>query len=243
MEVFKHEVRYPGMKEYGPMFGPSFQYLLDGRFNSALSGQLRVRLNYMTSTNKGIKIEDSSYKTTKNYTDFVVALGLEARLGSVFSVAPYMGVGQRDLSDESDYYGEYDSKVSYTYLPIGADWKLSLPHGWGVAFNTELDVVLDGKNTTYQDNTQSYGNAYYGWYDKDEWSTDLDSGYGLRLSAKGEKNFGKVGIFVEPFYRYWNVDKSDKWTGYKSGSGTVYWTCYTPKHSTREFGIRFGVSF
>jgi hypothetical protein len=251
LEFSDYEYEEPGhMKVYGSMSGLSVQYLLDGRFNESLSGQLRARYHYMSSASEDLTYEGSyivsgeklKYKgDTFRYNDFVLALGVEARLTQKFSTAPYIGFGYRYHVDEKDSMpGDYEREQVYYYMPVGADWKLSMPHGWGVAFNTEVDFLLSGENTTH----------LYDRYGRDQkLKFRQTSGYGLRFSVKGEKDFGKVKAFVEPFYRYWNIAESDSQEGdlYCCTVGTTeIWVrtpLYEPKNNTKEFGLKIGVSF
>ena len=239
-EVSSYEYKEPGlMKLSGMMYGFSTEYLNNGgvgRIKGSVPIQLRGRLNYMRGddiTYDGSYHSGGSLKNTGKsgyFFDTAFLGGAELKLGGNFSAAPYMGLAYRYLIDNDDGGpGDYKRKQTYIYLPIGADWKKPLPSGWSLAINTELDVLLRGDNT-------SYVKHYYG--------TNLkfkqDSGWGLRLSVKTEKDFKAVGVFVEPFYRYWDIAKSNS---VRYTYGGLLHEAWEPKNRTNEYGLKFGVTF
>jgi hypothetical protein len=145
-------------------------------------------------------------------------------------------LGYRYLVDEDDK-SPYDWKreQTYLYLPIGADWKLSLASDLRLSFNTELDVLLRGKNTAHLDFSDLGVNF------RKNINLRQTSGHGLRFAAKVEKDFGNVGVFVEPFYRYWSIAKSDTKLVAEDGDDSLFY--FEGKNNTRELGVRIGVSF
>ena len=68
-----------------------------------------------------------------------------------------------------------------------------------------------------------------------------NSGYGMRGSIIIKKQTDRVSYAIEPFIRYWNIDKSDvqNWTFY----GTVIGTAWEPKNESTEIGVRFMIGF
>jgi hypothetical protein len=242
------------------MYGLSLQYLGDGLLDGLLpqnksgnlSGQLRARLDVMFKPDETWEPTDTIKIKATDYRDYDLALaaGLEARLGERFSAAPYLGLGflhntMKVSTTVTDYevypsyylhYQEYNAKdkVENTlfYLPIGADWKWSLPRDWKLTLNTELDVFLylKYKNSRSRHDIDYYVNYLYpnssyseisDEKEKSSYTKSLDF-YRFNLAFKAEKNFGKVGVFVEPFYRGY----SD--TEYLTGSG--------------EYGLRAGIT-
>lgn len=232
-----YQYKEPGlMKVYGPMYGVSVSFL-NTTDSPNPQGQLRGRFDYMRSrtedlTYDGAFMDGTPYKykgDTFWFFDTMVAGGLEDRVAEKFSVAPYLGLGWRNHVDKKDPEpGDYKRKQTYLYLPIGIDWKIFPTRGLELSFNTELDVLLRGKNTTYLG-----GEAM---------EFAQNSGYGLRFSTKLEYNFGKAGIFVEPFFRYWNIADSETKCYYLPDYNATF--CgLEPKNNTREFGMKIGVSF
>jgi hypothetical protein len=227
-EVSSYEYKEPGLMKYtGTMYGVTADYLNSGgvgRIKQTTPIQLRARLNYMQGKLKydGAYMSGGSlkYSGEKHYfVDTIFAGGLEAKLGENSSVSPYLGFGYRYLQDKGDAHpASYKREQVYYYLPMGADWKITPATTWMISFNTEFDILLRGENTTHLGGEMEFRQK---------------SGYGLRASAKVEKNLQSVGIFAEPFFRYWNISESD----------TNQYGFYEPKNRTQEFGLRIGASF
>lgn len=243
LEIANYEYKEPGvMKLYGTMVGLYFQYVVDGGVDKPVGGQFRTRFNYMYGsdlTYDGGYISNGRHYPLERddetvwYFDWVLAGGPRFGKG-VFSVAPYVGFGIRYHVDEnegpvvSDYghrVGEYERRQLYLYSPLGADWKFSLPQGWKVIVNTELDYLWYGY---HESDMSDFGEGTLQFVQ--------DEGYGLRLSAKVEKKWGGAGFFVEPYYKYWNIDDSDTDCSWRA-------CYYEPKNNTREVGLRFGAKF
>ncbi|MDR2207712.1 MAG: hypothetical protein LBE22_01885 [Azoarcus sp.] len=244
-EISDYEYKEPGvMKVSGTMYGFTFQYLNNGgvgRIKESMPVQLRARFNYMYNDDLDydggffdpITGTEGPFKrggVTQQFVDMAFAGGFESKLGQNFSVSPYAGLGYRYLKDDNDgvvtidYGGvtydihDYKREQTYYYLPIGADWKMPLSSGWKFAANTELDILLRGENTSHVNGKLKFRQK---------------SGHGLRFSVKFEKDFMTVGsVFAEPFFRYWNISRSNTQSGY-----------YEPKNRTEEFGLRVGFSF
>jgi hypothetical protein len=144
-----------------------------------------------------------------------------------FYISPYLGFGYRYLldKDDKDPY-DYKREQTYWYLPMGADFKMPLGSGWRLAANTEIDILLRGENKTHLFDGAKFRQK---------------NGYGLRASVKVEKNLQSVGVFVEPFYRYWNISKSN--TKLVTDGGVPVGYFLEPKNRTQEFGLRVGASF
>jgi len=234
-EVSSYEYKEPGVMKYsGTMYGLTAEYLNNGgvgRIKQTMPIQLRGRVNYMQGKLKYdgayMSGEPLKFSGQKNYfVDTIFAAGMEARVNEKFSVSPYLGLGYRYLQDKGDAHpASYKREQTYLYLPIGADLKIYPATTWMVSFNTELDILLRGEN-------KSHVSEWFG----EDLKFRQKSGYGLRLSAKIEKNFQSVGVFAEPFYRYWDIKRSDIETN-------AYGAFVEPKNKTNEFGMRIGVSF
>ncbi|MCL2161107.1 MAG: hypothetical protein FWH56_04370 [Betaproteobacteria bacterium] len=254
-EISSYEYKEPGlMKLSGTMYGVSAEYLNNGgvgRIKNSIPIQLRGRFNYMqgdlqydghvANIYTGERWSYKAEKKEKNYFfDTAFLGGVEFKLSEKLSVSPYSGFGYRYLLDDNSSESSknpypHKRKQTYYYMPIGADWKVPLASGWSLAFNTELDVLLRGKNTTNR-----YQTRYNPYSENSERNYRQKSGYGLRLSAKAEKNLQSVGVFAEPFFRYWDIAKSNtiRW----EDGGYIY-ESHEPKNKTTEYGLRVGVSF
>lgn len=130
------------------------------------------------------------------------------------------GLAYRYLKDHlnKDPSG-YLRESNYVYMPFTGE--LRFKGGvWAVDLRGELDYLLFG----WQESHMQQGTLRH----------DQTEGYGIRLSAKVQVNLDghKSGIFVEPFYRYWDISDSESRGGYLE-----------PHNTTREVGVRVGIAF
>lgn len=244
-EASSYEYTEPGAKTDGIMAGFSLQYL-DPR------SLVRARVTYMTGSDLESNIDayhdSDGYQPAEKrsgekhrFYDWVLAVGGEARLGGITSVAPYIGVGYRRFLDKTwDLsYHNPERKQECWYWPLGADWKLAPTRNFRLVFNTELDYVSSCGTRV----------SRYREYDVDEWG-DLEEksstfrhedGYGAKLSIKAEIDFGRISVFAEPFYRYQHIPRSNSKL-VEDSHGYVH-SVYFPKNETQEVGIKLGIAF
>ncbi|MCL2644228.1 MAG: hypothetical protein FWD51_02080 [Betaproteobacteria bacterium] len=240
-EVSRYEYKEPGiMKLSGTMVGFSAEYLNSGgvgRIGKSVPIQLRARVNHMYGEldyDGGLQDMHGNYmgpyKSSRNrnqFIDMIFAGGLEFKLTEGFSVSPYLGVGYRYLVDKADgeYYGfiyvrGHKREQTYYYIPVGLNWKISPAPSWRLTLNNEFDYLVRGENTTTT------------YHPTEEISFRQTSGYGFRSAVKVERDLRSVGLFAEPFFRYWNIKESNVVNGWVE-----------PKNRTQEYGLRIGVSF
>ncbi|MBF0619041.1 MAG: hypothetical protein HQL19_02610 [Candidatus Omnitrophica bacterium] len=156
---------------------------------------------------------------------------------------PYTGVGYRflrnDTSKKSGSYvlggttyivSGYRRISQYYYLPLGLEVRKAFLQSWTLGGNLEYDYLLKGAQASY---TPHSANASV--------SNSQRHGQGYRASVKLEKDFTHVGISVEPFVRYWQLQKSDfACSDYVTGG------CFgmiEPANVTQEVGVKMGVIF
>tara|TARA_B100000085_G_C18512829_1_gene500422 strand:- start:279 stop:1115 length:837 start_codon:yes stop_codon:yes gene_type:complete len=153
-------------------------------------------------------------------------LSTSSRVGAN-DLLPYIGLGYRDLLDDSGFKTSstnhlgYDRLSKYYYVPIGAIWyisdRLSLKSQYNYFLEGKqisfLNEILPNTYTVNPENTQRLG-----------WGIDLT------LRSKLNKKWSTYG-----FFRSWNVEDSDS----VSCSALVY--CMEPKNQTHEIGA--GISY
>ena len=140
---------------------------------------------------------------------------------------PYIGVGYRDLLDDSGFKTSstnhlgYDRLSQYYYIPVGAIWYISD----SLSLKSQYNHFIEGKQTSFLNevlpniyainpiNTQRLG-----------WGIDLT------LRSKLNKKWSYYG-----FYRSWGIEDSDL----ASCSPLIY--CMEPKNKTHELGA--GISY
>ena len=140
---------------------------------------------------------------------------------------PYIGVGYRDLLDDSGFKTSstnhlgYDRLSQYYYIPLGAIWYISE----SLSLKSQYNHLIEGKQTsflnevlpnTYSINPQN--TQRLGW------------GIDLTLRLKLNNKWSSYG-----FYRSWSIEDSDLVTC----SPLIY--CMEPKNQTNELGA--GISY
>lgn len=133
----------------------------------------------------------------------------------------YMGIGYRYLNDDSSGMTSstgalgYERESNYLYIPIGLKTIGNLKNGWSFGATAEFDFFLLGQQNSHLSDI--------GFVDIEN---EQDSGYGLRGSVRFQKHGKKTDFIIEPFIRYWNIDRSDVVLG-----------VYEPENETIEYGI------
>ncbi len=131
------------------------------------------------------------------------------------------GLAYRYLKDHmnKDPYG-YLRESHYVYMPLTGELRFK-GGAWELDLRGELDYLLFGWQNSHM---QQAGNIRH----------EQHRGYGLRVSAKLQVNLDghKSGVFVEPFFRYWDISDSDTNKGYLE-----------PHNTTKEAGVRVGITF
>jgi len=126
----------------------------------------------------------------------------EARLhiGQIYDFSQEMklwlsaGVGYRYLKDHmnKDPYG-YLRESSYVYIPFTLNLRYT-GSWWSAVLGGEFDYMILGHQTSHFD------------YPFEDIRNDQNDGFGVRVGLKLQADLSeKTGIFVEPFYRYWQI--------------------------------------
>ena len=175
--------------------------------------------------------------------DFIIEVrgtaGYDLEVMDNTRLTPYIGIGYRFLRDElgakftSTGHVGYDRQTEYVYLPLGIKTLSSLDTEWYLGFNVEFDIFLDGTQKS------ELGDAVDG---VDTLVNDQNTGYGVRGSVQLVKAGDKYDFFVEPFVRYWNIDKSDV-KAVTSGGRPLGVVGYEPKNDSTEIGAKLGIHF
>ena len=174
------------------------------------------------------------------YFEAIFRLGAVYTLDEHWELWPYLGFGWRQLRNHLEEGGDggYLRQSTYWHIPLGVSIRYHEEEAWNFVLNGEFEWLIRG--------SQYSGSMYVG----DPIGTLAGNtnrqhkGYGLRASFKAERMLGKVGIFIEPFWRYWHIQNSS--VGYKALEDFPGWVLdgfYEPKNHTREYGLKVGVSF
>lgn len=163
---------------------------------------------------------------------------------------PYTGFGYRYLANKMSeipariidgqwYASGYDRISRYSYLPFGFDVQKRLPAQWSVGMNMEYNLLIQGHQESHLEDMKDKNGDSLGFPNL---VNDQHQGYGLRGSIKIMKEVSHVGLFVEPFVRYWDIEDSgvgcvNSSLGYGSACGLE------PSNRTKEIGMKAGLHF
>lgn len=150
------------------------------------------------------------------------------------TLVPYAGLGYRYLFNDArgitnTGFAGYRRESNYLYLPLGIIGRMTMENTAQLVTEAEYDQLILGKQFT------KLSDAGLGYSDV---SNNQNSGYGLKLSVKYEKDNWGVG----PYANYWNINRSavvpEIQNGVPTGFGLV-----EPKNNTVEFGLKASVKF
>ncbi len=188
------------------------------------------------------------------YWEFAIKIGRYYNLTSAAKLWPYIGFGYRGLRNGEDQYidlggGEYgyvyQRTSTYIYIPLGTSISYDIGDSVRLTLNGQFDWLFRGNQNSHTGDMLVNASSV---------SNKQRKGYGLRASIKLETDLGKIGLFVEPFWRYWKIQNSEKVYLYymddegnpvldDQGNPIVAGWLMEPFNITREYGIRVGVTF
>ena len=216
------------MEEDGFMYGIGAAYTYHNKVMARLDG----RYSYG-------KVDYQNSGTLNNIEDYMVELrmivGYDFPLPSGLSyVTTYFGFGYRYLNDDSSGMVSstgargYERESNYYYSPIGVTTYTSLGNGWSYGVTVEYDIFWKGKQKSH---LSDVGPGY------DDIENDQEYGDGFRASLKIEKQVRYVSFFIEPFFRYWSIKRSD----IERDSAGRAWV--EPKNKSTEIGLSLAMCF
>jgi len=224
VEVFSLEYVEPGvMKETGVLAG------IYGAYTQVTGKRmLRASLSFGGGT---VQYDGSLFDGTALQIDsqdsllaFRLLGGHATDLGSGITAIPFSGFGYRLLIDRLPSTSGYTREQTYLYVPIGVETARKAGNWlWGV--RAEYDFFLQGRNHShgYQLDVNLIQNTGHGFQ---------GSVYFTRR-AKQER---KYSLSIEPFFRYWNIDRSEV-----VNQGSNSW--YEPANNTSIYGLRGSILF
>ena len=222
------------MEEKGIMYGLEGSYTYHDNWMFKVEGDgMYGQVDY-TSANSG---------SVDNIPDFKFEIrglaGYDFPVGQTAYLTPYLGLGYRYLNDDSSgkvstdrIHAGYERESNYFYTPIGLQAVTELNSNWSLGFNAEYDHLWFGKQISHLDDV-----------DPSVYSTiknDQDSGWGLRGSIQLKKKGETADFLVEPYVRYWDIEKSETST-FISGNDII--TGWEPKNKSTEIGMKLAVNF
>ncbi len=150
-------------------------------------------------------------------------------------ITPFIGIGYRYWNDDIDGIGGYEREVEYLYSPIGLKTVSLLSDNWKWGISIEYDFFWGGKVKSH------LSDAVPGLNDP-EVDQDFADGYGVRLSLRFKREFASnYALSIEPYIRYWDIDKSETETLTYYGTPVGY--VWEPKNDTTSYGFRLSFEF
>ena len=175
-----------------------------------------------TSAGTGSMKKEYYKSRLEYYVSSTSALGVK-------DLRPYIGLGYRDLLDDSGFKRSstshigYDRVSQYYYIPIGAVWyvneKLSL--------KSQYNYFLQGKQTSFLN--EVLPNTYPANIENTQ-----RLGWGIDVTLRSKLN---DRWYTYGFFRIWNIEDSDL----TSCSPLIY--CFEPKNQTHEIGAGISYNF
>ena len=224
----------PGvMEETGVMWGLLGSYT----YRKDLMLKVEGRLSYGEVDYDG-ELSDGTPYTISGIEDsmfeFRGLAGYDFPMSTATIVTPYTGFGYRYLSDDPSFDpAGYGRESNYYYSPIGIETLTELDNGWSVGVAIEYDYFWEGTQESH------LGDFLAGL---DTLENTQEEGYGVRGSMKFQKKSGDVDYVIEPFIRYWDIEKSN--VAVITYSGTpIGLVGYEPANESTEFGVKFAARF
>jgi len=219
------------MEENGVMYGIGASYAYHN--GVMLKGEIGYSYGYVDYKGTG---------TVDNIEDYLLEIrglaGYDFFITESSMITPYIGFGYRQLYDNfggtisSTGTWGYDRESKYCYIPIGIETFSDISNGWFFGITAEFDYFLEGKQTSYLSGHDP------GYNDPENKQKD---GYGFRGSLKFQKKGERIGYIIEPFIRYWKIDKSEIENITYNGTYLTYG--WEPENKSTQIGIMFMVVF
>jgi hypothetical protein len=160
-------------------------------------------------------------------------IGHDWGVGSGSILTQFTGFGSRYWNDDDS--AGYEREVIYYYSPIGLMFATLINSNWSWGISAEYDFFWGGTATAYLSDVDS------GFNDPEvDWG--VGDGYGARGSIwlAGDVS-NNVGMRIEPFVRYWDIDDSD--TDTLTLNGTPVAEVFEPETTVFAAGVRVGLEF
>jgi len=179
-----------------------------------------------------------------NYvTELRAIAGCDLPVMDKVRITPYFGFGFRYLLDDgggrlsTTNSKSYDRESHYWYMPMGVESLIQLDDHWSIEWSAEYDHFIKGLQKSHIGDVGQYNYYYSGYPDVEK---TQDSGSGARGSIRAIYQHPRLDIMIEPYVRYWTIDRSDPAIVTHKGE-TISWI--EPKNNTTEYGLKFGVRY
>lgn len=226
-EVYSFKYEEPGvMEEEGMFYGLRLGYTSRDWVPSSpeeplsgggmmFRGEARFAYGQMDydGSVQNLQTGERSPLTINNINDIALEarllLGADLLVGDEMLNTLYAGIGYRYLYDDlSCHPAGYLRESNYLYVPLGYRFDSSHQVGWSFGFGAEFDVFLLGIQRSHLSDI-----GLLDIYNQQ------NSGYGYRASVNLQYKSKDTILIIEPFVRYWDIDKS----GTERVFGVTFW--------------------
>lgn len=233
-EIEYYEYREPGfIKEYGGLYGGYMSFaafMMDQTLYAQAFGSIAGgTLTYDGETYSGQPLTLDTPNVLYNFRGLIGPyFG-----GENASFMPFSGFCVRLIDDDlkRNYQSGYRRQTTYFYSPVGFEVSTRSMF-WSFGARGEFDIFWLGLNNNLDFPTSEYSRRDVNL------TQSIFSGYGLQASVFACAQVNRyVYVTIEPFIRYWDVNKSSEKTVYTDiGNLTVY----EPDNQTLVYGLRCG---
>ncbi len=147
---------------------------------------------------------------------------------------PFAGLAWRYWDDVIEGAGGYEREISQYYAPMGLEARCAALDEWRFTARLEYDLFLGGRVKSHLGDAV----AGLGTVTNDQ---DFGEGYGLRASFTAERRFDGWSLGVEPYWRFWDIDRSEN--ADLTDQGRVVGYAWEPANTTRVWGLRLFAGF
>ena len=226
----------PGlMDETGWLHGAFVDLTYHTPGNWMLRGELELlggTLNYDGQYQDGTKITRDTDDTLFGAR---LLLGRDYALNDATALTAFTGVGLRAWDDTIKGSGGYERNIRQVYLPLGLELAHACDATWKTGVRGEYDLFLGGQVKSHLDQAVTGLNTLTN-------DQDFGKGYGLRLSLFVEKKLDAGwSVGLEPYIRYWKIDKSKTSTVTFNNQPVAYG--WEPKNETTQMGLSLYMAF
>ena len=219
-------------------FRPDNVAVISDAMSTVFRAELRYALGKVDYTGSGTYsgLDDHMYELRG-------IIGQEIGRAVSGQILPYVGIAMRYLNNGLEEYqpGGYNRESTYFYVPIGVQMRKGFSKGWNLGLNLEYDYFCSGEQTSHLEDTG---------FPIDPSTNKQRKGFGWRGSLKIVKEWPRIKLSIEPYYRYWHIRDSEisLWTSggvpipdpYNPG---YFLAGQEPDNTTQETGVKMGIEF
>lgn len=192
----------------------------------------RGDLKYDGYTQEGVPLEGD---TDDWILEWRALLGLDFPIGKCL-LTPFSGIGYRYWNNQGEGTGFYEREITYWYSPMGLAFFGAFSPKWTFGISGEYDFFWSGKSET------DLGDVLHG-LPRVNLNFTQQGGYGLRGSLWIKGHIAEhFALSIEPFVRYWDIDRSDPVTLVYFGAPTGL-AVTEPGNQTTEYGLLLNLIF